>query len=375
MKIGIDATNLKQGGGISHLLNILSHFNPTAYNTDKIIIWASQDILAKIDNYPWLEKRTDFLLNLSLIHRYIWFLRKSKKEFRNNCDILFSPGGLYCGNFTPYVTMSRNMLLFDKKELKKSGVILRCKLLLSRKLQIHSLKKSSGIIFISDYAKNIITAELNLASKPIKKISHGISSRFRMVPEKREFCWKKAINLLYVSHIYEYKHPWNVVLATEILKKKGYNVKLNIIGGGNSSAQHKLNRIIQQCDPNGNYIQYLGLQSYENIDKSYKEADIFVYASTCENMPNILIEAMSAAMPIACSDSQPMPEFLKDSGIYFNALDIHDIANRIEELINSPELCKELSQKAFDYSKQYDWHQTSEQTFKFIQDVFCFYKK
>ena len=38
----------------------------------------------------------------------------------------------------------------------------------------------------------------------------------------------------------------------------------------------------------------------------------FIFASTCENMPNILIEGMSSGLPILCSNYLPMPEFLKD---------------------------------------------------------------
>lgn len=372
MIIGIDALNLRNGGGTTHLINILSHYQPQKHNIDKIIIWARSEVLDKIDNYDWLEKKTNRFINGNLLIRYAWFTFRSKKAFSKHCDILYSPGGLYYGSFTPFVTMSRNMLLFDKKEQKRLGFFLRVKILLSSKFQIQSLKKASGVIFISDYAKKIITDSLNLDTKLLTKISHGISDRFRVEPSLRHLTIGKDITLqlLYTSHIYEYKHPWNVVEALKKLSDKGYNFFLKIVGSGDEQSIRKLNETITKCDPDNKFVKYYGLQPYATIDEFYKEADIFVYASTCENMPNILIEAMSAALPIACSKSQPMPEFLKDAGVYFDAENIDQIADAIEKLFNDFQLRKELGVKAYIEALQYNWTKTTEDTFAFIENVY-----
>ena len=41
---------------------------------------------------------------------------ESNEASNKGCDILFIPGGAYCGNFTPTVTMYQNLLPFDTKE-------------------------------------------------------------------------------------------------------------------------------------------------------------------------------------------------------------------------------------------------------------------
>ena len=51
------------------------------------------------------------------------------------------------------------------------------------------------------------------------------------------------------------------------------------------------------------------------------DANLFVFASSCENMPNTLVEAMAIGLPIACSDRGPMPEVLRDGGVYFDPED------------------------------------------------------
>jgi hypothetical protein len=45
--------------------------------------------------------------------------------------------------------------------------------------------------------------------------------------------------------------------------------------------------------------------------------DLLIFASLCENLPNILLEAMNSRLLIACSSVEPMPSVLKGGGIYF----------------------------------------------------------
>lgn len=296
----------------------------------------------------------------------------SKSEFQKECDILFAPSGLYFGGFRPYVTMSRNMLLFDNKERSRLGFVLRLKIELSRFFQILSLKYSAGIIFISNYSKEIITKAVNLSTTKYVRIYHGISDEFRFSSEMRftKDNGSRKLRLLYVSHVYAYKHHWNVVKAVEKLKNRGYDLELILVGGGDDKSIKTLENVISEIDPENEFVKYNGLQSYDKISTLYQEADIFVYASTCENMPNILIEAMSASLPIVCSSYPPMPEFVKDAAILCDPLNIEDMTNAIERLVISPALRREMSMKSYAESLAFDWKITTKETFDFLQKVY-----
>ena len=43
-----------------------------------------------------------------------------------------------------------------------------------------------------------------------------------------------------------------------------------------------------------------------------------IFASSCESSSCVLIENMASGLPIACSNRGPMPEVLKDGGVYFD---------------------------------------------------------
>ena len=370
MIIGIEAINLHHGGAKSHLLNILAHFKYEQHDIKKIIIWAKNDVLEKIPNYPWLLKKSSYFIDGNIFLRYLWLSFWSKREFSNNCDIVFAPSGLYMWRFRPYITMSRNMLLFDKKEQRNLNFKLKIKIKLSRYFHLKSLKNCLGVIFISDFAYKVTSHLFPSLIKNHIKINHGISNRF--IVKNRNYLSKldKPINILYLSHVYPYKYPWNVVKAAKILFDKGYKIVLHLVGGGGQDSVDKLTTVIEETDPSGRFVIYHGNQPYENIEKFYISADIFVFASTCENMPNILLEAMSSGLPIACSNADPMPEFLQDAGIYFDSLNIQEIANTLEALVCSSSLRKELGEKASSYASEFSWELTSKLTFDFIEQTY-----
>jgi glycosyltransferase involved in cell wall biosynthesis len=145
-------------------------------------------------------------------------------------------------------------------------------------------------------------------------------------------------------------------------------VKLELIGPQDSGVR-RLQRTIDAVDPAGNFITYRGPLAYESLGQIYTAADIGVFASSCENMPNILLEGMAAGLPMACSKMGPMPEILGDSGEYFNPLDPEDIAMSIRRLIESSELRFCHAQSAYARAKSYSWERCASETFAYLSDV------
>jgi len=121
--IGIDASNLLEGGGVTHLIEILSHSNPQKNNFKKIVVWSASRTLFKLPNEKWIEKRSNFFLNRNLLFRLFWRLFFIKFELKKyNCDILFSPGGSDSSGFQPMVTVCQNMLPFERDQALSFGV-------------------------------------------------------------------------------------------------------------------------------------------------------------------------------------------------------------------------------------------------------------
>ena len=181
MIIGIDASNINSGGGITHLIALLDEISEN--DAIHIKIWAPALTLSKIKDTFFIEKFNNHYLNSNNFFRFFFQIFLLNKELKKNkCEILFVPGGTYLGSFKPFVTMCRNMLPFEKKERDRYRYSLKYfKLLLLRTLQLITFKNANGIIFLSNYAQkkifNMIPKNLKFEEKT-QIIPHGINKKF-----------------------------------------------------------------------------------------------------------------------------------------------------------------------------------------------------
>jgi glycosyltransferase involved in cell wall biosynthesis len=270
--------------------------------------------------------------------------------------------------------MSQNILPFDFNEIKRYGFSWRSlKFILLRLTQSSSFLMADGVIFLNRYAIQKIKHVTGELSGMTAIIPHGISRRFMLGSSKRhrdssEFNMLAPCKILYVSSVEAYKHQWVVAKAIAQLRLEGYWITLKMVGPAGGGIG-KLNKSLNQLDPQRQFLRYLGPVNYENLHATYLEADIGVFASTCENMPITLLEYMAAGVPVACSNKGPMPEILGDAGMYFDPEDIDSIKFALIELINSSDMRSTLSAAAFRRVQSYSWEKCGDQTLKFLADV------
>jgi glycosyltransferase involved in cell wall biosynthesis len=382
MIVGIDASNLNEGGGLTHLLEILANFDIDQHNIDRVVIWGRPKTLIQIRNYSWLKKISPKELNLSLFRRLVWQrygLTKSAKV--NDCDLMFSPGSIFFSNFKPYVTMSQNMLPFESKEAKRYGFSLKMlRLMLLRKIHSKAFISSEGVIFLTNYAKDRVTKVLGKKSYLSSSvISHGVNARFFTPPKEQfndtEYSLERPFNLVYVSTLDTYKHQWHVVEAVAKLRKEGYPVVLNLFGSFYLPSKKRLEKSINKFDLNGEWVKYHGEVPYQELHNIYKKAHLGVFASSCENMPIILLEKMASGLPIACSNKGPMLEILGNSSELFNPEEPLEIYHALKKLINNKQLRADQAEFNFQSAQKYTWKKCASKTFSYLEDVFQNYKK
>jgi glycosyltransferase involved in cell wall biosynthesis len=160
-----------------------------------------------------------------------------------------------------------------------------------------------------------------------------------------------------------------VVEAVAALREQGLPIVLDLVGPAYPPALRRLNQMLSKLDPGRRWVIYHGAIAFEDLHIRYRDADLGLFASSCENMPNILLEAMASGLPIACSNRGPMPEILGPAGLYFDPEQPFDIARALNELIRSPQLRADLAQASFERSLQYSWELCASDTFKFLEQV------
>lgn len=270
--------------------------------------------------------------------------------------------------FRPAVTMSRDMLSYEPGEIGRYGFgKARLRLIALRYVQNRSLKFSDGAIFLTRYAADVIQK----CSAPLPNVAyvpHGVGRAFRVNEPDRPWpmAGERPIRCLYISNVLPYKHQWEVVRAVAQLRRQGFDLRLELVGGGDGKAQKRLETQIAESDPHRTFVTQRDFVPQHTLPEFLATADLFVFASSCENMPNTLLEAMAAGLPIACSNRGPMPEVLEDGGVYFDPENPESIAAAIADLITDS--CKRvrLAGRARELSQRYSWARCAQETFSFI---------
>jgi glycosyltransferase involved in cell wall biosynthesis len=372
--IGIDASRNRSGGAKAHLIGIISEANPLKYGIREIHLWTFQSLLDSIPDRPWLVKHNPKELEQSLVKQIWWqATRLAEEAAKAKCDILFTTDASTVCRFKPMVVLSQDMLSYEPGVMSCFGWSkARLRLLAIMLLQNRAFKFADGVIFLTKYAAMVIQQSTGTLSHAAC-IPHGVGSAFKNVQETRRV-WsvvnERPIRCLYVSNAEMYKHQWTVVNAVSALRRRGHNLTLTLIGGGTGRAQQLLDKQLAVSDPSRSFVELISYIPPKDLPQVLAGADLFIFASSCENFPVTLLEAMSSGLPIACSNRGPMPEVLADGGVYFDPNDADSIADAVEQIKENPKLRSTIAQRAKSISEQYSWSRCADETWAFISDTY-----
>ena len=207
--IGVDASRNRSGGAREHLIGILENLDPALQGIAQVHVWAYQALLDVLPHQPWLIKHAVPALENGLIFQLWWQAYNLSSELKKyGCHILFISDASSLCRFSPSVVLSQDLLSYEP------GVIAsfawgraRLRLLAIRYLQNTAFRRASGVIFLTQYAANLIQSICGHLTN-IKIISHGVNTRFFrdgqvIATEKRAFSpgtTSKPIRCLYISN-------------------------------------------------------------------------------------------------------------------------------------------------------------------------------
>jgi glycosyltransferase involved in cell wall biosynthesis len=367
-KVGINASRIKSGGGIAYLLGILKLIKKYSKFISSIHLWCHPTLAVLIKPNTFLQVHIPSKLSKSIFWQILWEKYNLPVEFKKfGCDILLNVDAGSFARVHPCVTVSQDMLSYEKGVSSLFGFgIQRLRIELLKYIQDESLQFADTSIFLTKYAFRTINIDNKINSYSI--IPHGVNTIFKKKRYKPKN--KKSLSCIYVSNLLPYKHHIEVIKAFSYLKKKG-DIKLDLTIDSenlkNTKYEKKFYNELHIIDPNNEFISCIGNIPNSKLPKLIEKYDIFIFASSCENMPITLIEAMAMGMPICCSDRGPMREILKDAGVYFNPQSPSSIANTISLLWKNLNLRIIISKKASALSKKYSWDKCTKDTFSTLK--------
>tara|TARA_B100000809_G_scaffold265626_1_gene325045 strand:+ start:1470 stop:2549 length:1080 start_codon:yes stop_codon:yes gene_type:complete len=142
-----------------------------------------------------------------------------------------------------------------------------------------------------------------------------------------------------------------------------------VIVGGNAKKLNLLEeyrKLVQELGLQ-NQIQLIGTST--NVKEYYSKAKIFAFTSSSEGFPNVIGEAMSFGLPIIAYDCTAGPSDLiqdGESGFLIEERDHKAYVEKLNRLIEEPELRNKLGEKSLEKIKDFDAESIGEKFFAFI---------
>ena len=139
-----------------------------------------------------------------------------------------------------------------------------------------------------------------------------------------------TLKLIYAGRIDRNKNIPTIQRASEILRERGYNVSLTVVG---KVAEEKAFAIIKK-DP---HTEYLPAQPKEELLHLYRKHNIFVMPSFTESFGLVYAEAMSQGLPVVYSKGQGFDNQFPEGkvGYHVDAYSAQDVADGIEKVVGS----------------------------------------
>lgn len=163
---------------------------------------------------------------------------------------------------------------------------------------------------------------------------------------------------LAVGRLVEKKAPHLTILAFAKVQKEISGARLLVIGDG--PLRKKCEDLIQSLGLEQS-VELLGAQSHDRVIGSMRDATAFVQHSIeaasgdCEGLPNSILEAAAAGLPVIATRHAGIPEAVIDgqTGFLVNENDVDGMAAQMLQIAGNPAMASRMGRSAREYMSQY----------------------
>ena len=144
------------------------------------------------------------------------------------------------------------------------------------------------------------------------------------------------------------------VRALAIVREKYPTARLTVAGGG--PERDMLGALARELGV-ARHVAFPGRLETDGVAALYREADILLNSSLHDNMPNSLLEALAAGVPVVSTDVCGIPFLVehRKTALLVPPRDPQAMAGAVLDLLNDPAFAEQLVRAGRDLVQQYSW--------------------
>ena len=277
---------------------------------------------------------------------------------RLRLDLLHSPGSvsplfLPC----PSVVTVLDLIYLSFPETFPLPARLAMKFLVAR-----SARRSEAVIALTGYSRDEMLWSFDLPADRVTVIPLGVERWGGEEIGGEGVLKDRGINspyLLCVAAAHAHKNLYRVLEAFYRLPPGNY--QLVIMGVKHNRYVHHLRKMVERLGL-GDKIIFTGWVTEKEKRIIYRGADLLIYASLLEGFGLPVVEAMSAGVPVACSDGPSLAEVAGEAAYLFNPYSVEDMTRAIAACLRSPSLRLDQIRKGKKHAAKFSWPETARRT-------------
>ena len=170
--------------------------------------------------------------------------------------------------------------------------------------------------------------------------------------------------IIYVGNSYPYKNLDRLLEALKMLPEN-----LSLVNPSPRSIFRE--RLGEKARAEGlsSRVVLPGYVPDEDLAVLYRAAEAYVFPTLSEGFGIPPLEAMASKLPVVCSDIPVLKEVCGDNALYFDPLNVQDIAQKITQVLDDKKLRETLVSEGLERSKQFSWRKMAAQTLQIYEEA------
>jgi glycosyltransferase involved in cell wall biosynthesis len=368
MRVLVDGTMARSGGGHTYLVNILPQLARLAPDSRFRVLLRSPRVAAEIQ--PARNLDVEMLPEIGWAGRLRFMARDAARIARAwGADLYFSAGETVpLASPCPSIASFRNPNVFTSLDQGWSlGTRLRLRLL--RDLARVSARTAQRILFVSDDSATWIGDSLGLEPWKRVVVHHGVdAARWAATPKRPVHPWPYILS---VSSIYRYKNFVKLIEAYALLAKRRRDIPDLVIVGDDLDPEYaqKMKAARAATRSLAEQIHILGEVPYADIPSWYAGAELFVFPSHLETFGHPLLEAMASDVPVVAADVPVFREIAGDAAFFADPHSAPALASAMQDALFIAPARDMLVKRGRERVREFSWERSAQRLIALFSDV------
>jgi glycosyltransferase involved in cell wall biosynthesis len=240
----------------------------------------------------------------------------------------------------------------------------------------NALRRLDRVIAVSLWVKETLVERARVKESRVEVVPNGIDlEAFFPRPRNEEsvvliqpFSFRRPYVLCASRLEHPSKNHVRLIRAFDCFKERTKYPHRLVLAGADSHGADKI-RAAAAASAYRNDIFFTGHFPSTSLPELYAGADLAVAPSLYEGFGTGALEAMASGVPVVCARSGSLPETAGHAALYFDPLNIEDMADRMVTMTTNREVYRECRRLGLERALTFSWDTCAAKTLRIIQET------